>query len=92
MRCSIVSLAKEVGGRHIELTLRASVVNKGLSLSQLTAGCGVYGSVVSAEDHGYVVSLGLDGVTAFLPIKEAPEGGLRAGQPVEAVITVSRPL
>lgn len=88
VRCAILSLAKEVDGRHIELSLRASVVNKGLSLSQLAAGCGVYGSVASAEDHGYVVWLGLEGLTAFLPSKDAPEGGLRAGQPVEAIIKV----
>eukprot|EP00903_Cladosiphon_okamuranus_P010099 g9564.t2 len=86
VRCAIISLAKEVGGRHIELSLRASVLNNGLSLSQLTKGSGVYGSVTSAEDHGYVVSLGLDGVTAFLPKKDAPEAGLEAGQPVETVI------
>ena len=90
VRCAIISLAKEAGGRHIELSLRASVLNKGLSLSQLTKGSGVYGSVTSAEDHGYVVSLGLDGVTAFLPKKDAPEAGLEAGQPVEAVIQASR--
>lgn len=89
MRCAIISLAKEVGGRHIELSLRASVLNKGLSLSQLSKGSGVYGSVSSVEDHGYVVSLGLEGVTAFLPIANVPEGGLRTGQPVEAVIQAS---
>lgn len=72
----------------MELSLRPSVVNKGLSLSQLTKGSGVFGSVVSIEDHGYVVSLGLDGVTAFLPKKDAPEAGLETGQPVEAIIQV----
>ncbi|CAM9211625.1 unnamed protein product, partial [Ectocarpus sp. 12 AP-2014] len=86
VRCAIISLAKEAKGRHIELSLRASVVNKGLSLSQLTKGSGVYGSVASVEDHGYVVTLGLDGVTAFLPKKDGPEEGLEPGQPVEAVI------
>lgn len=62
------------------------MVNKGLSLSQLTKGSAVYGSVASAEDHGYVVTLGLDGVTAFLPKKDGPKKGLEPGQPVEAVI------
>lgn len=85
----MLSVAKEAGGRHIELSLRASVLNKGLALPQLAKGCGVYGSVVSAEDHGYVVTLGLDGVTAFLPTKDSPEDGLKVGQPVEAVIQAS---
>lgn len=89
VRCAIINLAKEAGGRHIELSLRASVINKGLSLSQLTKGSGVYGSVASAEDHGYVVTLGLDGVTAFLPKKDAPESGLQPGQPIETVIQAS---
>ena len=48
----------------------------------------MYGSVVSSEDHGYVVTLGLEGVTAFLPLADAPKGGLELGQPVEAVIQV----
>ncbi|CAM9531056.1 unnamed protein product, partial [Hapterophycus canaliculatus] len=86
VRCAIINLAKEADGRHIELSLRASVINKGLSLSQLTKGSGVYGSVASAEDHGYVVTLGLDGVTAFLPKKDAPESGLEAGQPIETTV------
>lgn len=90
VRCAILSLAKEAGSRHIELSLRASVVNKGLSLSQLSKGSGVYGTVGSAEDHGYVISLGLDGVTAFLPKKDAPAGGLEVGQPVEGVIQVCK--
>lgn len=89
VRCAILSLAKEAKGRHIELSLRASVLNKGTCLSQLTKGSGVYGSVVSVEDHGYVITLGLDGVTAFLPAADAPKGGLKAGQPVETVIKAS---
>ena len=91
VRCAITNLAKEAGGRHIELSLRASVINKGLSLSHLTKGCGVYGSVVSAEDHGYVVTLGLEGVTVFLPMANAPKAGLEVGQPVEAVIQARIP-
>lgn len=58
-------------------------------MSQLGKGCGVCGSVASSEDHGYVVTLGLEGVTAFLPMKYAPDGGLRVGQPVETVIKAS---
>lgn len=92
VRCVILNLANESNGRHIELSLRPSVVNKGMSLSQLTPGCGVYGSVVSCEDHGYVMSLGLEGVTAFLPSKDAPSTALKPGQPVEAVVKVIRPL
>ena len=67
------------------------MINKGLSLSHLTKGCGVYGSVVSAEDHGYVVTLGLEGVTVFLPMANAPKAGLEVGQPVEAVIQARIP-
>ncbi|CAM9127824.1 unnamed protein product [Choristocarpus tenellus] len=86
VRCAILSLVKDFNGRHIELSLRASVVNKGLSLTQLTQGSSIYGAVGSCEDHGYVISLGLEGVTAFLPLKNAPPEGLVPGQPLEAVI------
>lgn len=88
VRCAVLKAAKEAGGRHIELSLRSSVVNKGLSLSQLSTGSGVYGTVASVEDHGYVVSLGLEGVAAFLPMKDATTETLKAGQPVETVIKV----
>lgn len=77
------------GRRRVELTLRASVINKGLSLSQLKTGCGVYGAIVSVEDHGYVVSLGLDGITSFLPVSECENKAMKAGQPIETVIKVS---
>lgn len=59
-------------------------------MSQLGKGCGVCGSVASSEDHGYVVTLGLEGITAFLPTKYAPDRGLRIGQPVETVVKASR--
>lgn len=58
-------------------------------MSQLSKGCGVCGSVASSEDHGYVITLGIEGITAFLPTKYAPDKGLRIGQPVETVIKAS---
>lgn len=87
LRCGIL-LTKEADRRRFDLTLRASLINRGLSLSHLKEGCGIYGCIVSTEDHGFVASLGLDGVTAFVPLSQAPKQGFKIGQPVEAVITV----
>ena len=58
-------------------------------MSHLVKGCGVCGSVASSEDHGYVVTLGLEGITAFLPTKYAPDKGHWIGQPVETVVKAS---
>ncbi len=58
------------------LSLRLSVVNLGISLDQLGKGSPVLGSVVSSEDHGYVVSFGSSAFNGFLPRRaesEAPE-------------------
>lgn len=89
LRCGIL-LTKEPDRRRFDLTLRASLINRGLSLSQLKDGSGIYGCIISAEDHGFVASLGLDGVTAFVPLSKAPKQGFKIGQPVEAVVTVSK--
>jgi hypothetical protein len=39
----------------IRLSMRASLVNRGLSMKHLSVGFPLYGSVVSKEDHGYAM-------------------------------------
>lgn len=72
----------------INLSLRASLINKGLALKHLSEGFPVYGCVVSQEDTGYVVEAGISGVNFFLPEKAMPTsfGTLAVGQPIEGVI------
>ncbi len=87
------------GGKRLALSLRASLVNRGMKLEHLLPGGALAGAVASEEDHGYVLNTGIDGVTAFLPKKHAKLGGgadnaaaaaaaveFSVGQPVEAVV------
>jgi S1 RNA binding domain len=90
VRCAVKSLSSTgaAGGRRIELSLRASVINKGLTLDQLREGASAWGSISSVEDHGYVVGLGLDGVSAFLHRQDVHPAGavLKVGQPIDCAV------
>ena len=74
LRVNVVSTVDETGGkkgrRKIELSLRPSETNKGLEKDDVVASSTVMAAVVSAEDHGYIMDLGVDGLRAFLPKTE----------------------
>lgn len=75
------------GGQRLALSLRASLVNRGMKLEHLLPGGALAAAVASEEDHGYVLHTGLEGVTAFLPKKHARgDAPLSVGQPLEAVV------
>ncbi|KAI1455005.1 nucleic acid-binding protein [Annulohypoxylon moriforme] len=61
--------------RHIELSLRPTLANTGLSGQEVIANCTIMATVVSAEDHGFVMELGLSdsNIRGFLPRKELAE-------------------
>ncbi|KAI0840658.1 nucleic acid-binding protein [Hypoxylon sp. FL0890] len=61
--------------RHIELSLRPALANTGLSGQDIVANCTVMATVVSVEDHGFVMELGLSdsNLKGFLPRKELSE-------------------
>jgi rRNA biogenesis protein RRP5 len=88
------SSASSSGGKasqKLSLTLRASVVNRGLKLEHLLPGGALSGAVASVEDHGYVIATGLEGITAFLARKHVKGGAdaeaqLTEGSPVEVVV------
>lgn len=46
-------------GKRIELSTRPSLINQGLGLDILTPSMTLCGSILSVEDHGYVVDLGV---------------------------------
>ncbi|KAI0104140.1 nucleic acid-binding protein [Nemania sp. FL0031] len=80
LRAYVTSTTEESTGaltkpkKHIELSLRPEHTNTGLLSKELVENAVVMASVSSAEDHGYVMDLGLsDGNTrGFLPRKEVP--------------------
>ena len=74
----------------IRLSMRSSLINRGLAAKNITVGLPVSGCVISKEDHGYLVSAGISGTHFFLPNKAIPKakGELTVGQPIEGVCTV----
>lgn len=62
--------------KHIGLSLRPDLTNTGLSSQDVVPNCTVMATVVSSEDHGFVMELGLhdSDLRGFLPRKELAEG------------------
>lgn len=60
----------------VQVSLQPSVVNTGVELAHLSTKDKslVWGAVVSKEDHGFVVDLGIPSVHAFLPFRNAVGG------------------
>ncbi|KAI0879700.1 hypothetical protein GGS24DRAFT_508582 [Hypoxylon argillaceum] len=78
LRAYVISTIEENTGtatkqkKHIELSLRPDHTNTGLLSRELVENAVVMASVSSAEDHGYVMDLGLSdsNTRGFLPRKE----------------------
>ena len=91
LRCVVVGTSSSKHGKKsVSLSLKPSSVNRGLFLEHLGPGVGVYGAVASVEDLGYVVSIGVEGVSGFLKSSDCDprlfRGGvkrLRVGQPLD---------
>ena len=90
VRCVVVGLDKVGNSRRVELSLRPSLVNNGMTRTTIAAGCVVSAEIKSEEDHGYIVSLGVDELTGFVPKKKAGDAPMRRGQVVEAAVTAVR--
>lgn len=74
LRVYVVSTLDESGTgkgkRKIELSLRPTEANTSLQKDDLVPNSTVMASVVSVEDHGCVMDIGIEKVKAFLPRKE----------------------
>lgn len=90
VRCVVVGLDKVGNSRRVELSLRPSLVNNGVTRTTLEVGCVVSAEVKSEEDHGYIVSLGIAELTGFVPKKKAGDVPLRRGQVVDAAVAAVR--
>ena len=73
--------------QSLMLSLRSSLINRGVALKHLVAGFIVYGTVSSVEDHGFIIATGISGVTCFLSSKHISKGvNYSLGQPVECIV------
>ena len=86
VRCVVVNLHKSRGHATIDVSLRPSLLNAGLTSKSLVDGLGVCGTVGSVEDHGYTVDLGIAGTSGFVRFDEAPSRSWNVGRPVECVV------
>ncbi|CAM9431765.1 unnamed protein product [Chrysoparadoxa australica] len=88
VRCVVLGLQRSDGAKRIDLSLRASLINKGQGMELLREGMHIWGAVSSIEDHGYVVDIGIEGIRAFLNRRDADSSmpALKVGQPVEALV------
>ncbi|ORZ06034.1 hypothetical protein BCR42DRAFT_427544 [Absidia repens] len=64
--CSITSVqGNDSGKKRIELSLKPSIVNSAIAKVDIVSGLVIGASVESVEDHGYVMSMGVEGMTGF---------------------------
>ncbi|KAM7202265.1 hypothetical protein V8F20_004432 [Naviculisporaceae sp. PSN 640] len=56
--------------KHIELSLQPQLANSEMSEQDVVTNCTLMASVVSVEDHGFVMDIGIPGLKAFLPKKQ----------------------
>ncbi|KAF7545721.1 hypothetical protein G7Z17_g8951 [Cylindrodendrum hubeiense] len=75
LRLSVLSTMEEAavgkkGKRRIELTLRPAETNAGLEKTDVVTNSTVMASVVSVEDRGFLMDLGIPKLSAFLPKTE----------------------
>ena len=94
VRCYVLALTEksDTQRKTLVLSMRSLLVNRGLAIKHMIPGFPISGCIVSKEDHGYVLSAGMSGVTFFLPFKAAPvalETSERRIDEVSAVATGS---
>ena len=80
--------------RRIELSLQPMLANSEMSEQDVVTNCTLMASVVSVEDHGLVMDIGVAGLKAFLPRKQiekdVPEERLHPGSVVLCLATGKR--
>lgn len=78
LRVYVLSTAEDAatgkGKRKIELSLRPSEANTGLDADDVVEHATVMASVISVEDHGCVMDIGVKGLGGFLPKAEYDSG------------------
>lgn len=80
LRAYVTSNGTDVGGkhkRHIELSLQPQLANKGLIQSDIVVNSMVQASVVSVEDHGLIMEMGVqdaESIKGFMGAKDVGAG------------------
>jgi rRNA biogenesis protein RRP5 len=64
--CMILSLESNKHSRKIELTMKPNLINSGIEKKDLYVNLILSAAVLSVEDHGYVMDLGIEDARGFL--------------------------
>eukprot|EP01035_Chromulina_nebulosa_P023869 gene23869-30973_t len=89
VRCYILGTATAKAGfrkdnhkKSIALSMRQSLLHRGLAFKHFLPGFPIQGCVSSKEDHGYLISVGVNGTNCFLPVNSVPStfGELTIGE------------
>ncbi|KAJ4801242.1 hypothetical protein LUZ62_052488 [Rhynchospora pubera] len=73
------------GSKRIWLSLKLSLVHKGLSLDAIQEGMVLSAQVKSVEDHGYILHFGPSAFSGFMPRKE-DDGNIKTGQLLQCAV------
>ncbi|KAG1347586.1 Ribosomal protein S1-like1 [Cocos nucifera] len=74
------------GNRRIWLSLRLSLLYKGLTLDAVQDGMVLTAQIKSIADHGYILYFGTSSFTGFLPKSEQDGGVFSCGQHLQCVV------
>ncbi|XP_024021580.1 rRNA biogenesis protein RRP5 isoform X2 [Morus notabilis] len=77
---------RESGKRKIWLSLRLSLLYKGLTLDSIQEGTVLTAYVKSNEDHGYILHFGLPSFTGFLPKNSQSDIKINTGELLQGIV------
>ena len=79
---------KTKGRKTLNLSIRPTYVNRGLTSAHMSPGMPIFGTISSVEDRIYMISTGISGFTFILPFGAVPTSmsPLRLGQPVDTLV------
>ncbi|KAK2572299.1 Protein RRP5-like protein [Acropora cervicornis] len=86
VQCNVLEMeVSDQGQRKVKLSLDPKEVNSSLKKSSLKQGMVVQGYVSSVEDHGYLISFGIEDTRAFLPKKNLTRD-FQEGHPLSVLL------
>ncbi len=88
VRCYVRGVDTESKRPTLQLSMRLSLIHRGMAMKHLMNGIPITASILSIEDDGYMMSTGIPDVTFFLKSKHVPQslGKMVVGRTLETVV------
>lgn len=84
--CKIVSLTSGGDKKRIDVSIDPSKVYSHIKSSSVTPGTCLNGAVLSKEDHGYIIDLGIDSLAGFLKNEHFQDKNISVGTIVRCTV------